>query len=169
MVIHQYSKKIYLVLYKKNWSDSNIYQNTQLTTLLLTSTRIRFCTLRKWLRRWQILRWFEQISEPGFKCFSRMMMASSFPIVTIISVSVVIRSKWISSGWWRWWITSRGQWLVRTTWQYLTWLKRYKKNSWTQKSLDGKKFFCEYFQKIQWNWVLPDDIELWELLDNNIA
>ena len=108
----------------------NIYQNTQLTTLLLTSTRIRFCTLSKWLRRRQILRRFEQISEPGFKCFSRMMMmASSFPaiVTTIISVSVVwiiIRSKWISSGWWRWWITSRWQWLVRTTWQYLTLLKK---------------------------------------------
>ena len=147
MVIHQYSKKIYLVLYKKNWSDSNIYQNTQLTTLLLTSTRIRFCTLRKWLRRWQILRWFEQISEPGFKCFSRMMMASSFPIVTIISVSVVIRSKWISSGWWRWWITSRGQWLVRTTWQYLTWLKRYKKTREHKKVLAAKFFCVNIFRK----------------------
>ena len=102
--------------------SSNVYQNTQLTTLLLTSTRIRFCTLRKWLRRWQILRWFEQISEPGFKCFSMMASPSSIPVT--ITIGVWIRSKWISSGWWSWWITSRWQWLVRTTWQYLTCLKK---------------------------------------------
>ena len=44
--------------------------------------------------------------------------------------------------------------------------KKIQKNSWTQKSFGGKIFLCEYFQKIQWNWLLPDDIELWELLDN---
>ena len=42
-----------------------------------------------------------------------------------------------------------------------------------QKSREHKKvlaaiFFCEYFQKIQWNWLLSDDIELWQLCCVNI-